>query len=374
MRSGGAVTPAGVGAAAFARALGDASWRAVLGLDRTDGPVLPVAVCRDFSAREHLPPLVARRLDRPARLLAVAAREALAGSGLDADLDRERCGIAAGTWNAGTEALIEVLKTVFLGSPDEAPPAQFPSTVANAPASQVGIIEKLGGPNLTFFEKQVGGLRAAIEAARLVRDGRADAALACAVDEAHWLNAEGFERLRALARAGRAGMVLGEGATALMLASTPQAAHSAALAAWGAASEPAPPHLYPVEAGALERACRQALERSRLGPDDVDLLISAHNGLPAVERLEEVAYRSVFPTRKPAALAVTDRLGEGAIGGGTRILAAVLAMQGGFVPAWGPPGHLLREGFTALRERPRAVLVTGVAAGGSALALVLTAP
>ncbi|MFZ5787530.1 MAG: beta-ketoacyl synthase N-terminal-like domain-containing protein [Acidobacteriota bacterium] len=368
------MTPAGVGAAAFARALGDASWRAVLGLDRTDGPVLPVAVCRDFSAREHLPPLVARRLDRPARLLAVAAREALAGSGLDADLDRERCGIAAGTWNAGTEALIEVLKTVFLGSPDEAPPAQFPSTVANAPASQVGIIEKLGGPNLTFFEKQVGGLRAAIEAARLVRDGRADAALACAVDEAHWLNAEGFERLRALARAGRAGMVLGEGATALMLASTPQAAHSAALAAWGAASEPAPPHLYPVEAGALERACRQALERSRLGPDDVDLLISAHNGLPAVERLEEVAYRSVFPTRKPAALAVTDRLGEGAIGGGTRILAAVLAMQGGFVPAWGPPGHLLREGFTALRERPRAVLVTGVAAGGSALALVLTAP
>lgn len=374
MRSAGAVTPAGVGTAALAGALGDTSWQAALGLERADAPPLPVATCRDFSARDHLAPLVARRLDRPARLLAVAAREALAASGMEPELDRERCGIVAGTWNAGTDALVEVLKTVFLGSPDEAPPAQFPSTVANAPASQVGILEKLGGPNLTFFEKQAGGVRAAIEGARLVANGRADAVLACAVDEAQWLNAEGFNRLRTLRSAGRNGMVLGEGATALVLAFTPGPAPLAGIAGWGAASAPASPHLYPADPGALETACRQALDRSGLHPQDVDLLVSAHNGLEAVERLEAGAYRAIFPARRPAALAVTDRLGEGAIGGGIRLLASILAMIGACAPAWGPPAHLAREGLPALRSRPRTALVTAVAAGGSALALVVTAP
>ena len=83
---------------------------------------------------------------------------------------------------------------------------QFPSTVANAPASQLAILEKLAGPNVTFAEKQVGGLRALIEAGRLLRHGRADAVIAAAVDEAHWLNAEGYERLGALRRADREGL------------------------------------------------------------------------------------------------------------------------------------------------------------------------
>jgi hypothetical protein len=49
-------------------------------------------------------------------------------------------------------------------------------------------------------------------------------------------------------------------------------------------------------------------------------------------------------------------------------------VAGACAPAWGPPDHLVREGFAALRSRPRTVLVTAVAAGGSALALVIVAP
>ena len=80
------------------------------GLGRPEAPPLPVAAGRDFSTAGVLPPLVARRLDRPARFLVVAAREALQALGEPLPWDRERVGAWAGTWNAGTAALLEVLR------------------------------------------------------------------------------------------------------------------------------------------------------------------------------------------------------------------------------------------------------------------------
>jgi 3-oxoacyl-[acyl-carrier-protein] synthase II len=369
----GAVSAAGTGVAALASALGDPDWQPALGLERPDAPPLPVATCRDFSTAGALPPLVARRLDRPARLLAVAAREALHPLGEVFPWERERVGACAGTWNAGTSALLEVLRAVFLASPEEAPPAQFPSTVANAPASQLGILEKLGGPNVTFAEKQVGGLRAIAEGARMLLHGRADAVLACGVDEANWINAEGYERLRTLRRRGRYGMVLAEGAAVLLLARDRRPGCAAALAGWGAASSPAPPHRYPDDPAALVTACHQALARAGLRPDQVDAVVSAANGIPAAAELDRRALVSVLGAHRPAAVGVAERLGEGAAGGALRALIAALTVAGGCVPAWGVPTALAHEGFPPLTSHPRRVLVPGVAGGGSAVALVVTA-
>ncbi len=374
VRSAGTVTAAGTGVAALTRALVDAGWQPHLGLERPDAPPLPVATCRDFTARDVLPPMVARRLDRPARLLAVAAREALAQLGEPLPWPRERIGVTAATWNAGTSALVEVLKAVFLASPEEAPPAQFPSTVANAPASQFGILEKLGGPSLTFAEKQVGGLRAVAEGARALVHGRADAVLACGVDEADWLNAEGYERLGALRTTARPGMVLGEGAAVLALAKEAGPAPLAVLAGWGSAGTPAPPYRYPSEPGAMAHACRTALASARLEPSGVDLVVSVANGIPALAPLEVAALDGVFGDHRPAALAVADRLGEGAFSGALRALVATVVLAGGVQPAWPVPNHLAAAGYKALTAKPRTALVTGVAGGGSCVALVFSAP
>ncbi len=373
VRSVGTVCAAGTGTAALARAAGDPTWQADVGLERPDAPPLPVATCRGFSSAGVLPPLLARRLDRPSRLLAVAAREALCPLGTPVPWDRDRVAVCAGTWNAGTSALLEVLRAVFFASPDEAPPAQFPSTVANAPASQLGILEKLGGPNLTFAEKQVGGLRALAEAGRLLAADRADAVLACGVDEGNWINAEGYHRLRALQRPGHPGMVLAEGAAVLLLARDPGPAPAATLAGWGAASCPAPPYRYPEDPEPLALACRKALERAGLQPGDVDAVASAANGIPDVAALEAAALERLFPRRRPAALATAERLGEGAAGGALRAAIAAEAVAGHLQPAWDPPSRLAALGFPPLGSRPRCVLVPGVAGGGSAVALVFVA-
>jgi len=374
VRAVGVVTAAGTGIPALASALARADWQATLSLERPDAPPLPVAVCRDFSTQGHLPPMVARRLDRPARLLAVAAREALGTVGEPFPWPRDEVGVTAGTANAGTEALVEVLKAVFLASPEEAPPMQFPSTVANAPASQLAILEKFGGPNLTFAEKQAGGLRAVVEAGRLLGRRRAAAVLACGVDEAQWLNAEAYHRLRFTRRsASGPGAILGEGAAVLLLSSSPGDAPLARLAGWGAAAVPTATHLYPSSGEPLARAIMLALEHSGAATRDVDLLLSLHSGAPRLARLETEALASALGQRRPAAMAVTDRLGEGAFSSALRALVAVLAL-GGAPIAWPPPPHLATLGFPGLSHPPRTALVTALAGGGSAVAAVLTAP
>jgi 3-oxoacyl-(acyl-carrier-protein) synthase len=374
VRSIGTVSAAGTGVPALVQALADPAWRPELGIERPDASSLPVAACRDFSPRDVLPPLVARRLDRPARILAVAAREALGPLGDPLPWARDRAGVCAGTWNAGTSALLEVLRAVFLATPEEAPPAQFPSTVANAPASQLGILEKLGGPNLTFAEKQVGGLRAIAEAGRLLVRRRADVMLACGVDEADWLNAEGYERLGTLRTSSHPGMALAEGAAVLALAREPGPAPLAVLAGWGSASAPAPPWRYPEDPTPLVLASRQALERAGLRPAEVGLVMSIANGIPALAALELQAIEALFGAHRPAAVAIAERLGEGAVSGALRALVAAHAVAGSPAPAWEAPAHLIGAGFPSATTATRAALVPGLAGGGSAIALVLIAP
>ena len=373
MRSAGAVTPAGTGVPALLRALANELFQAEIGLPRPDAGPLPVAVCRDFSTAGVLPPLVARRLARSSRMLAVAALEALATIGDRLPWERERVGVTAGTWNAGTSALLEVLRSVFFASPDEAPPAQFPSTVANAPASQLGILEKLGGPNITFAEKQAGGLRAIAEAARMLVSRRADAVLACGVDEGDWLNAEAYSRLGALRTDGRDGMVLCEGAAALVLAPEPGPRPLAALAGWSSASSGAPPYAYPEDPAAIVRACATAIARAGLTPREIELVVGMANGIPKLAELELAALSQVFGPRRPAAIGAAERFGDGAAAGTLRAMIAALAVGGATTPAWGPPARLAGAGFPSVSGRERTALVCGLAGGGSALALVFTA-
>ncbi len=374
IRATGVVGPTGVGTAALCAALEDARWTAEAGLERPDGPPLPVATCRDFTTQGHLPPLVARRLDRPARLLVVAAREALAGAGDETRFAPERTGVTAGTWNAGTGALVEVLTAVFLASPGEASPLQFPSTVANAPASQLGLLERFAGPNVTFFEKQVGGLRAASEARRLLARRRAEAILACGVDEAHWLNAEGYARLGVLRGPGGDGMLLAEGATVLLMTAAPGPGVLARLAGAGSASSPGPPWRYPDGPGALVAAARQALRDAGLAPRDVGLVVGLANGVPAAERLELAALPLLLEDHRPAVTTPAVRLGEGAFSAAARLAVAALTVGGRVLPRWEAPAPYRRAGYAPPSARPAHALIWALAGGGSAHAVVLSAP
>jgi len=315
---------------------------------------------------------VARRLDRSSRLLVVAAREAMAGAGEPFPWDRTTTGVSVGTFNAGTDALLEVLKPVFLGNPDEAPPAQFPSTVANAAASQLGILEKLEGPNLTFAEKPSGGLRALVAAASMLRSGRASAMVAGGVDEAQWLHAECLHRLGVLGIEGAP--VWGEGAGALLLSCTELRPPRILLAGWGEGSTPCDPFRYPTRPESLVQAVVGALDRAELHPRDLDLVVSLANGSDQLAELELEALVTALQGSRPAVLAVSDRLGEGSFAGAVRVVVATQVLTGEYHPRWPAPAGLAAAGFPQFSTPPRSTLVTALTAGGSALAVVLRRP
>ena len=290
----------------------------------------------------------------------MAAREALGDDGDRLPWQRERVGVTAGTWNAGTSALLEVLRSVFFASPDEAPPAQFPSTVANAPASQLGILEKLGGPNMTFAEKQVGGLRAIAEAARMLISRRADAVLACGADEGDWLNAEGYSRLGALRTDGRAGMALCEGAAALVLALEPGPKPLAALAGWSSASTAAPPYAYPDDPHRHRSRLRHGHRPGGIHAAQ-DRARGEHGERhPRARRARARGPVAGFGPRRPAAIGAAERFGDGAAAGTLRAMIAALSVGRRVrLRRWGPPARLAGAGFPSVSGRARTALVAG---------------
>ncbi|MEM8963935.1 MAG: beta-ketoacyl synthase N-terminal-like domain-containing protein, partial [Acidobacteriota bacterium] len=189
-----------------------------------------VAATDDRELGEWVPARLARRMSLPSRHAVGAARMALVDAGLD---PKEKLGpraIVSMATAYGMPGVTEELLHDILDDPTTASPFAFPESVANAPAAQIAIMSGAGGLNLTFTERAAGPLLALGRAAREIRRGRADIALAGAFDETHPLLHACLDRLGALARERRGhperprpfaedrdGFVLGGGATVLVV-------------------------------------------------------------------------------------------------------------------------------------------------------------
>src|SRR3984893_2093240 len=108
-----------------------------------------------------------------------------------------------GTGSAGAGALTEILRVLFVESPEAAPSFHFPNTVASAPASRSSIELKLFGLNVIITQKDPSGLNALLFSSLALASGRARAMLAGAVDEWNAIYALGFDRVGALRRENR---------------------------------------------------------------------------------------------------------------------------------------------------------------------------
>jgi len=98
------------------------------------------------------------------------------------------------------------------------------------------------------------------------------------------------------------------------------------------------------------------------------------NGSTHLDELELAGFGEVLGAHRPAAVAPAARLGEGAFAAALRLVIAALAVGGRTEIAWRPPSRLAKAGFKSLDGPPAAVLVCSLAAGGSAVAAVVTRP
>lgn len=346
-----------------------------------------------------LSPAESRRMSPPSKLAVAAARMAAREAGLEGAMGGGATAISISTAFGPSSYTEGLLRQILQEGPEGASPSLFTESVANAPASQIAIAFKSHGATLTLCQREVGPLLAAAAAAAEIRAGRAERAVAGAVEEMTPLLHAVLDRFGALARplageegAGevprpfdrrRDGLLAAEGATVLLLereeaALARSAPPLARLIGWGSAFDPT--------AGAagwgrgeasLACSLRRVLGRSGLTPEDVDLVVSGASGSRSGDRLEAAALRAAWGSSPlPPVLAPKAVTGEY---GGSYLAAALLALRGAtFGPLAGfaepdPELGVAPHGGSPLPP-PRIVLVTGLAAGGAAAWLILGRP
>jgi beta-ketoacyl-acyl-carrier-protein synthase II len=269
----------------------------------------------DYRPEDHFPAKEARRIARASQVALVAARKAMADSGLATPFsDAERVGVYFGTAIGGFERAEEGLQMLRSQGYARINPFAVPSALPNMPAFHVTQDFGALGPNATITTACATGTQTVGEAALAIRAGRADVILAGGTEALiRDFALAGFAAMRALPTsyndapekasrpfdARREGFVFSEGAACLILESLDHArARGAHIYAevMGYASTSDGFHMAapdPSAAGAL-RTMQWALQDAEVAPDDVDYINAHGTSTPANDAMETLAIKRLF--------------------------------------------------------------------------------
>jgi 3-oxoacyl-[acyl-carrier-protein] synthase II len=340
-------------------------------------------------------------LDRVSQFALSAAGQALAASGFEqAAADRNRVGVYWGTGMGGAHTLEGAYKSVYGKNDFRLRPLSVVMAMSNAAGSNVAVKWGLRGPFANFSTACSSSAMAIGEAMHAILSGRADAMIAGGSEAlltpgmlAAW------QALRTLAPADgddaaasckpfdrrRGGLVLGEGAAALVLEEESRArARGAPIHAFitGYGNTCDASHMSKPDRDGQVRAMRQALAESGLAPEAIGY-INAHGTATIVgdvvecEAINEVFGNSNVPVSSTKSMHGHLLGGAGAI----EMAAALMPFSEGVVPPTAnleqpDPACAVRHVPKAAEkiEIPRAVMSNSFAFGGSNVVLIAVKP
>ena len=297
-------------------------------------------------------------MDRISQLSALAARSAWADAGLDAagalsDTERERACVLWGTGAGGIQTLERGYRELFLQAKQRVSPLSVVMGMHNAAAAQLALLFNLGGECLTYSVACASSAVALAEAMRRVRWGGCAVALAGGAEAAlPYGTVKAWQSMRVLAGAdeagapaacrpfdaSRSGLVLGEGAAALVLEARDHALARGAriyaeLAGAGGSCDHS--HLSTPDAGGQLRALQAALHDAGATPDQVRY-VNAHGTATAEgDPVEAEALRRLFGAHAPqVAVSATKSMHGHLMGaaGALEALVTVMAVHTGHIP------------------------------------------
>ena len=348
-----------------------------------------------FSALERV------YLDRCQQLALLAAGDALRHAGLDRmEQFGSRAGLYYGNVNGGGATAQEGYRQLFCEAAQAAKPYALMCIMQNGGAAQISIRHGILGPVHTHGSACAASGAAIGEAARAIRDGYLDIAVAGGA-EAPLTGAMfcGFEGARALARcdsAGaasscrpydmkRSGLVLGEGAAFLVLESEHHARQRGAsglarLSGYGIAADAH--HIAMPSASGQARAIRMALDDAGLDPAQLHYLNAHGTGTRGGDPVEASAIRSVFGSGSGAVpVSSTKSLHGHLLGAASAIecIVSVIAIRKGMLPATAgldqpDPACLMNHvaGQSLQNHQVDAALSLSCGFGGTNVALVVS--
>lgn len=328
------------------------------GIRRIEAPPLQRAYpggVVDLETESFFSRLDAVYLDRCQQLAALAGRDALADAGLERlDALGARAGLYYGNVNGGSSRAQADYRQLLCNGQQATSPFSILAIMHNSGAACLSIRHGIAGPVHTHGSACASSGAAIGEAARAIRDGHIDVALAGGAEAP--LSAAilaGFEGMRALApidavdvaqsckpfSSVRSGLVLGEGAAFLVLESATHARRRGArclawLQGYGIASDCH--HMAVPHATGQQAAMRQALSDAGLKPSQVDYLNAHATGTIGGDVVEASAIRSVFGAgRASVPVSSTKALHGHLLGAASAMesVVALLAITEGILPA-----------------------------------------
>ena len=266
---------------------------------------------KTFEPNDYMDRRDARRRDRYQQFATVAAAEAFRQSGLEiTEENRQRIGIYMGTGVGGIQTLVEQENVRLNKGLRRMSPFGITMIMPNGAAGMLAIDYGIHGPSTTITTACAAGCDAIGHAFRAVRRGELDVVLAGGSESiiTH-VAVGGFEQAKATSSEQectprpfdrrRDGLVIGEGAAALMLETLEHARARGAtilgeVAGYGQTTDAY--HITaPAEGGeGAARAMRMALQDARMEPATVDYISAHGTGTELNDKYETMAIKAAL--------------------------------------------------------------------------------
>ena len=353
----GAVTPIGNSVSAYWSGLTEAcnGVAPITLFDASRHACRFAAEVKDFDPIGVLDPKEAKRWDRFCQFGVVAAKEALAASGLEInDSNRQRIGVIIGSGVGGLLTMESQAHVLEGKGPGRVSPFTVPMMIPNMATGLAAIALGAQGPSSAVATACAAGSNAIGDALRLLQQGHADAMICGGAESAITpLGVAGFASAKALSfrnddPAGasrpfdqtRDGFVIGEGSGILVLETLAHAeARGATILAeivgYGTTCDAH--HITSPTPGGVggAAAMRLALEDGGIAADSVDYVNAHGTSTPANDSNETAAIKSALGSRaKDIPVSSTKSMTGHLLGGsgGIEAVACVLALRNGVVP------------------------------------------
>ncbi len=326
---------------------GRAGIRPMQLVDRAQLRFANAAEVQDYNAAAYFEERDIGLLDRFAQFGVIAAREAVADSGLRFTAERgERSAIVTGSCVGGQTTEDEGFVGLYRNNSNRVNPFTIPRTMGNAAASRISLEYGIVGPTYTVSTACSSANHAIGQAFWMIRDGMVDAAITGgseAVFSMGFLKA--WEAMRVVSpdtcrpfSKDRRGLILGEGGAMLVL-ETLEAARSrgariyAEIAGFGMSSDAH--HITQPNAEGAARAMRAAMKDAALAPEQIGYINAHGTATPANDATETAAIRQVFGgAADKVAVSSTKSMHGHALGaaGAIEAVATMMALRCGIVP------------------------------------------
>jgi nodulation protein E len=305
------------------------------------------AQAADFKPDEHFTEKDLLMLERFAQLVTVAAREAVAQSGLNfTHALGDRSAVVTGSSVGGQFTEEEGYKRLYRENNPRVTPLTIPRTMANAGASRISLEFGIYGPSYTVATACSSSNHALGQAFWMVRSGQVEVAVTGGSEAVF---AEGllraWEAMRVVSpdvcrpfSIDRKGLSLGEGAGILILENW-EHAHARGIEILGEVvgfgmSSDAHHITQPCPHGPA-KAMAWALQDAGLRPEQVSYINAHGTGTQANDLTETQAIRSVFGPRTNGLLVSSTKSMHGhtlGAAGAIEAIATVLALKKGLIP------------------------------------------